>query len=256
MNETRSLRFLSLSRNLKFVSSFELRVSSFSPPALRRFPCIPRKYAMQRASLPLTSAITIAALAFAGCSDLPPDQPGMFATNAAVAGGQMARSGTATTAQSQAGGFSSGAMVTATVIVIQKYQATEQQRRVAQQRGQAAAKRLRVEQERAIAAATKPKAKTKPSDASEPTGGVAMKAKEVDVTRIEPKPKKKLPRYIAVDTTKDERSSPQAAKAIMIFDTQTQEIVGNDVYDVRSTPPVGGTARFETFTAEYVGTGG
>jgi hypothetical protein len=207
---------------------------------------------MHRASIPLTSLITVAALTFTGCSDLPPGQPGMFANNAAVAGGSMARAGGTMSAEAQAGGYSSGAMITATIGVIQKYQATERQRRVAQERARTAVKRLRVEQERATAAAPKPKKKAPAPE--KPSGTVAMKAKEVDVTRVEPP--KKLPRYIAVDTTKDERTSPQAAKAVMIFDTQTQEIVGNDVYDVRSTPPVGGTARFETFTAEYVGTGG
>lgn len=209
---------------------------------------------MHRASLPLASLVTVAALVLSGCSDLPPGQPGMFADNAAVAGGSMARAGGTMSAEAQAGGFSSGAMVTATIGVIQKYQATERQRRVAQERGRAAVTRLRKEQERATAAAPKPKAKAPAPE--KPSGAVAMKAKEVDVTRIEPKKKKRIPRYIAVDTVKDERTSPQAAKAVMIFDTQTQEIVGNDVYDVRSTPPVGGTARFETFTAEYVGTGG
>ena len=68
-------------------------------------------------------------------------------------------------------------------------------------------------------------------------------------------PAKKLPRYIAVDTAKDEHTAPQAETAVVIFDTETQEIVGNNVYDVKSTPPVGGTAKFETYTAEYVGNG-
>jgi hypothetical protein len=209
---------------------------------------------MHRAPLPLASLITVAALCFAGCSDLQPGQPGMFSDNAAAAGGQMARSATLTTAESQAGGFSSGAMVTATVGVIQKYQATERQRTVAQVRARTAMKRIRAEEQRAATAAARPR-NTKTGGAQAPTGTVAMKAKEVDVTRIETKQRKR-PRYIAVDTVKDERAAPQAARSVMIFDTQTQEIVGNDVYDVRSTPPVGGTARFETFTAEYVGTGG
>jgi hypothetical protein len=190
---------------------------------------------MHRASLPLASLVTATALVFSGCSDLPPGQPGMFANDAAVAGGSMARAGGTMSAEAQAGGYSTGAMV-------------------AQERARVAITRLRKEQERAITAAPKPK--TKAPAPEKPSGAVAMKAKEVDVTRIEPKKKKKIPRYIAVDTVKDERTSPQAARAVMIFDTQTQEIVGNDVYDVRSTPPVGGTARFETFTAEYVGSGG
>jgi hypothetical protein len=68
--------------------------------------------------------------------------------------------------------------------------------------------------------------------------------------------KKKKPRYIAVDTVKDERTSPKAKKSVMIYDTQSEEFVGNNVYDVQSTPRVGTTAKFDTYSAEYVGTGG
>ena len=42
----------------------------------------------------------------------------------------------------------------------------------------------------------------------------------------------------------------------MIYDTQSEEFVGNNVYDVQSTPRVGSTAKFDTYSAEYVGTGG
>jgi hypothetical protein len=63
-------------------------------------------------------------------------------------------------------------------------------------------------------------------------------------------------RYIAVDTVKDEHTSPEAKKSVMIWDTQSQEVVGNNVYDVKSPPPVGSTAKFDTYSAEYVGSGG
>jgi len=62
-------------------------------------------------------------------------------------------------------------------------------------------------------------------------------------------------RYIAVDTEKDEHTAPQAKKSVMIWDTQSQEVVGNNVYDVKSPPPVGATAKFDTYSAEYVGSG-
>jgi hypothetical protein len=42
----------------------------------------------------------------------------------------------------------------------------------------------------------------------------------------------------------------------MIWDVEREQIVGNNVYDVESTPSVGQTAKFETYAAEYVGTGG
>ncbi len=41
----------------------------------------------------------------------------------------------------------------------------------------------------------------------------------------------------------------------MIYDTQSNQIVGNNVYDLKSTPKVGQTSKFDTYTAEYVGTG-
>ena len=89
----------------------------------------------------------------------------------------------------------------------------------------------------------------------EPRFTLVHRNKEAISAQAKARPKK-LPRYIAVDTAKDERTVPQAAKSVVIFDTETQEVVGNNVYDVKSTPPVGGTAKFETYTAEYVGTGG
>jgi len=78
----------------------------------------------------------------------------------------------------------------------------------------------------------------------------------------------KKSRYLAVKTdlsaptpqkagAEGSRSKPKAraTASVMIFDTETQEIVGNKVYDLGSAPPSGSVARFETFTAEYVGSG-
>lgn len=62
-------------------------------------------------------------------------------------------------------------------------------------------------------------------------------------------------RYIAVDTVKDKRASRNAKRVVMIWDTHAQAIVGNNVYDLSSTPPLGQTVVFETYSAEYVGTG-
>jgi hypothetical protein len=41
----------------------------------------------------------------------------------------------------------------------------------------------------------------------------------------------------------------------MIFDTQTDQVVGNHVYDVKTEPKTGQVGKFETYSAEYVGTG-
>jgi hypothetical protein len=67
--------------------------------------------------------------------------------------------------------------------------------------------------------------------------------------------KKKLPHYVAVDTPKDKRSVPGTKTDIMIWDTQSESLVGNDVYDVENPPKLGSTAKFETYSAQYVGSG-
>jgi hypothetical protein len=56
-----------------------------------------------------------------------------------------------------------------------------------------------------------------------------------------------------VKTVKEENS--QGKDQVMIFDTQSNQIVGNNVYDLKSSPKVGQTSKFDTYTAEYVGTG-
>jgi hypothetical protein len=190
---------------------------------------------MKRATLFVTSLGTITALLLPGCSDIPPGQPGPF-TNGAVVGGELARAATVTSAESFATGSTTGTVAGAAIVILAKHKATEHQRQVAIAHAKVAIARIKTQQ--AHAAAPKPSA------------GVPKKAVAKAAA-----PAKKLPRYIAVDTAKDERTAPQAQKAVVIFDTETQEIVGNNVYDVKSTPPVGGTAKFETYTAEYVGSG-
>lgn len=190
---------------------------------------------MNRATLSATSLGTFTALLFASCSDIPPGQPGPF-TNGAVMGGEMARSATVASAEAFATGSTTGTVAAMTIVILAKHKASEEQRRVALARAKASVAKLRAKE--AKAAARNQPAR---SDRSEPKKAAA-------------KPRK-VPRYIAVETVKDERTVKGAQSSLVIFDTETSEIVGNEVYDVRSTPPVGSTARFETFTAEYVGAG-
>jgi hypothetical protein len=63
----------------------------------------------------------------------------------------------------------------------------------------------------------------------------------------------KRSRYIAVATLREPDS--EGAKSLMIFDTQTEQVVGNRVYDVKTEPKTGQFGKFETYSAEYVGTG-
>jgi hypothetical protein len=110
------------------------------------------------------------------------------------------------------------AIAAAGAYVISKQQATERQRKVAEQRAKLYMARLEKQQQEEAA---------------------AKKAKK--------------PRYIAVQTEKTEKTQGKAA--VMVFDTQSNEIVGNSVYDMKSTPQVGETTKFDTYTAQYVGAG-
>jgi len=97
-----------------------------------------------------------------------------------------------------------------------QHEATERQRKIAQQRAVTYFKKLPPEKK------------------------VAMK-------------KSKKTRYIAVDTEKNAETSPKAKKVVMVWDTQSESLVGNSVYDLPDPPKVGGSLNFTTYAAEYVG---
>jgi hypothetical protein len=207
---------------------------------------------MKRPSILATSILTAAALLLPACSDLPPGQPGPFA-DGAVAGGQLARAATVTSAESLATGSTAGSVASAAIVILAKHKITPHQREVAVGRARVVVARMKAKQARA---ASKSTGRKEAAAQAEPQGREPeIEARKMKSSQSEPRARK-IPRYIAVDTTKDERTVPQAAKSVVIFDTETQEVVGNNVYDVKSTPPVGGTAKFETYTAEYVGAGG
>lgn len=111
------------------------------------------------------------------------------------------------------------ALAAAGAYIISKEQATIRQRKIAEQRARLYMARVEKEQASAKTASGKPKKS----------------------------------RYIAVQTEKTEKTQGKAA--VMVFDTQTNEVVGNNVYDMKSTPQVGQTAKFDTYSAQYVGTG-
>ena len=158
------------------------------------------------------------ALFATGCADLTPEQnAGVFGAASGVAAGGIASAAGANAGQAVAIGAATGAVVAAVTYVIAKHEATERQRKIAEERAQRAYAQMSAER------------KSK------------MKAHKT--------------RYIAVDTEKNEQTSPQAKKSVMIWDTQSQEVVGNNVYDVKSPPSVGSTAKFDTYSAEYVGSG-
>lgn len=118
-----------------------------------------------------------------------------------------------------------GAVAAAAVgaYIIAKHQASERQRKIAEQRA-----RLYIARQEAARKAA----------ASQPSSA---------------KKKVSKPRYIPVKTVKEQNS--KGKDQVMIFDTQSNEIVGDNVYDLKTTPQVGQTSKFDTYTAEYVGTG-
>ncbi len=173
---------------------------------------------MKSGTIKSTVLLATITLGVAGCENLTPgENAAVFGGASAIAAGTIARAAGMNTAGSLATGAAVGAIVAATTYVIAKHQATERQRQLAEQRARVYYGRLSVEKKATL--------------------------------------KKKRVRYIAVDTVKDERTSPKAQKSVMIWDTQSQSVVGNNVYDVESTPAVGSTAKFETYAAEYVGSG-
>jgi hypothetical protein len=174
---------------------------------------------MKPRTLQTIALATSISLLVTACENMTPgENAAVFGSGAGILAGGIARAAGASTAESIAIGAATGAVVAFTAYVIAKHQATERQRRVAEQRARVYYAHLAPERK------------------------VALKKKKV--------------RYIAVDTEKNEQTSPKAKKAVMIWDTQSESVVGNSVYDVESTPSVGSTAKFETYSAEYVGTGG
>ncbi len=63
--------------------------------------------------------------------------------------------------------------------------------------------------------------------------------------------KRKNVRYIAVKTSRNQQST--GAASVMVWDTQSQKLVGDSVYDVKQTPASGSTAKFDSYNATYVG---
>lgn len=167
----------------------------------------------------IVSATTAVALICSACENLTPgENAGLFGAAAGLATGiPLAVSGVdpAITIPVTAGAV---ALAAASAYVISKHQATERQRKIAEQRARLYLARIDEQkaQQRAAAAHTK------------------------------------KPRYIAVKT---EKSKDSQGEPVMVFDTQSNQIVGNNVYDLKDTPQVGQTAKLDTYSVQYVGTG-
>jgi hypothetical protein len=161
-----------------------------------------------------SAAVLVSGLFLTGCESVSPATQGvLFGTGAGALAGGIAKAAGASNSQAVAIGLATGAVVGATAYIIAKHQATERQRRIAEERARLAYQ-------------------------SAPPPRRAQYRKS---------------RYIAVDTVREKDAS--GAKSVMIYDTQTQQVVGNDVYDLKQSPKEGTISRYDTYSAEYVGGG-
>lgn len=168
-------------------------------------------------------AVTASVVA-AGCQNMTPGE------NAAVFGGLA---GAATGIALGASGVDSAISIPVTAgaavlagaaaYVVSKQQATAHQRQIALANAQAAVAKMEAKEKK---------------QASRATG----------------QPKTKRPRFIAVDTVAASES-PKGTRQVMVYDTRSEQIVGSNVYNVGKTPGVGSVNRYETVSAQYVGTG-
>ena len=150
----------------------------------------------------------IAMLALAGgCTQDALDETALRASEAGTRAG-IAPTGSPTSA------MEAGAKVTERYYWVAKYQATLEQRQVAEKTARRAAP------------------------------AVVAKAKAQGRT---------APRYLAVRTRSDTRSKTRTS--VMVWDTQSESIVGNSVYDLNETPRAEAHVKFETYSAPFVGSG-
>lgn len=134
---------------------------------------------------------------------------------------------------SSAGNFSEADLssIVAYVKIVAKREATKQQAMVAQQRAHAIAAKM------------------------SPTARAQTRYIAVETVRSAADFRTQPAIYIE-GPTPTAGPAPKFERSVMIFDTQRQTLVGNAVYDINSTPAVGTNAKFETYTARYVGGGG
>jgi hypothetical protein len=164
-------------------------------------------------SLTTSACVTlIATIGFTSCENLSPEATGVIAgvTSGALAGG-IAKASGASNAQAVAIGMGTGAAVGAIAYVIAKHEATERQRRIAEERARLAYEQMSAERR----------------------------------TRVQKR------RYIAVSTVQEKNE--KGAKSVMIYDTQSKQMVGNNVYDVKNAPKDGQVQKYDSYSVEYVG---
>jgi hypothetical protein len=169
--------------------------------------------------LKVGSAAASIALLGTACENLTPgENAGLFGAAAGLAVGiplAVAGVNPAVTIPVTAGAV---ALAAGGAYIIAKHQATERQRKIAEQRAR-------------IYLAQRKEAERKAATASNKSS--------------------KKSRYIAVRTKKEDFNNGK--EAVMVYDTQTNGLVGNQVWDLKASPKVGSVQKFDTYSAEFVG---
>lgn len=159
----------------------------------------------------------------AGCANMSPTENALLfgGVAGAVTSGVLAVAGV-DPGVALAIGSGTALAVGAGTYLISKQQATSRQRQIALQNARAAEAKM-----------------------------LSQKSKTT-TTKSAGKKTAKTPRYIAVDTEKSAQS-PTGAKPVMVYDTQSRQLVGNDVYNLKRQPAAGSSQAYDTMTAQYVG---
>jgi hypothetical protein len=174
--------------------------------------------------------IVVASLLTSSCENMTPgENAAVFGgAAAAITGGVLALAGV-DPGIALAVGAGAGLLAGGAAFVVSKQQATARQRQIALQNARAAEARMIAQQNKARSSSS--------------SGTQVAKSKKAPAS---------IPKYIAVDTVTSQQS-PTGAKPVMLYDTQSRKIVGNDVYNLKSQPSVGSNKKFDTMTAQYVG---
>jgi len=173
--------------------------------------------------LQTSAAVLSLAIFTSACENLSPgENAGLFGAAAGLATGIPLAVAGVDPAITIPVTIGAAALAAGAAYVVAKHQASERQRKIAEQRARLYLAQQKEKEAQAVQTASKAKAKKKN-------------------------------RYIAVKTVKEPNN--QGKEQVMIFDTQSNQVVGNSVYDLKAAPKVGQTSKFDTYTAEYVGSG-
>ncbi|MBS0657546.1 MAG: hypothetical protein JSR82_04770 [Verrucomicrobia bacterium] len=190
---------------------------------------------ISRAVLPATTAALL--LALGGCESTDSGASGTFRVQNISSSGTGANSGGESSVRirlSTSGNVAEADLssIVAYVKIVAKREATKRQAMIAAQRARAASARMSPEQRK------------------------SSRYIAVDTERSAAYFDTQPAQYVEGANPTSSGPAPKFERSVMLWDTQTQSLVGNAVYDIASTPKVGQKAAFDTVVATYVGTGG